>query len=59
MLPQPSATRQQLGPPLNLTDAELEALAVITPADAKKAAALWRAWAPPWAQALIDAEPAL
>jgi hypothetical protein len=55
----PPATRQALGPPLGLTDDEIDALCVISPADVKKAAALWRTFAPPWAKDLIDAQPAV
>jgi hypothetical protein len=33
--------KKPLGTPLDLTDAELESLAEITPADIKAAAALW------------------
>jgi hypothetical protein len=53
--PKPPPTPKQLGPPLGLTDAELDAAAAISPADAKAAAARWRRDSPPWSQGLIDA----
>ena len=59
MLPTPPTTRQQLGPPLDLSDDDLDALSQITLADVKKATALWHALAPAWATDLIDAAPAL
>lgn len=57
MLPHPPATPAQLGPPLALTEAELDALSQISRADVKKATALWHALAPGWATDLMDAAP--
>jgi hypothetical protein len=57
MLPKPPARRQALGPPLGQTPHELDAAAAVTRSDLARAAALWRALAPPWAQDLMDAVP--
>lgn len=46
-----------LGKPLQLSDDELDQLAVVTPADIEKAKAFWRANAPPKFQTLLDAQP--
>lgn len=46
-----------LGKPLELTDAELDQLSEITPADIEKAKAFWRNTAPPEFETLLDALP--
>lgn len=46
-----------LGPPLELSDDELEQLAAVTPTDIEQAKAFWRAHAPDEFQDLLDAQP--
>jgi hypothetical protein len=38
------------------SDADLDALAAVSPADIAAAEALWRLLAPPWARDLLDAQ---
>jgi hypothetical protein len=45
------------GPPLDWTEEDLAALAAVSPADVKALLARWRADAPPWAKALLEAQP--
>jgi hypothetical protein len=53
-----AAARARLGPSLDWTDAELDDLADVGPADIADAAAAWKRDAPPALRGLIDAEPA-
>jgi len=57
----PTNKRVPLGEPLNLTDADLTALATITPAQVPaivtRAGALWRRYAPKGWESLLDAQP--
>lgn len=45
-----------LGEPLDLTDAQLDQLAEVTPTDIEKAKVLWRTHAPEETKTLLDAE---
>lgn len=49
--------RAKMGPPLRASDADLDALATVGPADAVTAEALWRAANPGPLGDLLDAEP--
>lgn len=51
------ARRARMGPPLRLSDADLNTLAEIGPADLATAEALWRAANPGPLGDLLDAEP--
>jgi hypothetical protein len=53
-----AAARERLGPALDWTDAELDDLADVGPADVADAVAAWKRDAPPVLRGLIDAEPA-
>jgi hypothetical protein len=58
--PQPPKTapdRRTLGPPLAWSEADLDTLSQVGPADAKAAAALWKRDSPSWSRDLIDAQP--
>lgn len=48
-------TPRDVGPPANWSAAELAALSAIDDADVTLAGIQWRADAPPWARALLDA----
>jgi hypothetical protein len=48
--------RKVLGSPILYSDADLDALAAVSPADIAAAEALWRLLAPPWARDLLDAQ---
>lgn len=49
--------REKVGPALDWTDDELDALAAISAADVQLALAFWRAEAPALLKTLLDAEP--
>jgi hypothetical protein len=51
-----AAARERLGPPLDWTDADLDDLAEIRPADIAAAEAAWRRDAPTPLRDLLDAE---
>ena len=50
------STPRDLGPPLDWSDADLDALSTPTSADETAAEALWKRDAPAWAKDLIDAQ---
>lgn len=52
----PTAASLRLGPALQRTDAELDALAEVTADDISYARSLWQRHAPPGYEALLDAE---
>lgn len=54
--PKPTPPRKPLGKAIQHTDAELEQLAQVTPADIEEAGAFWRANAPKRYQGLLDAK---
>jgi hypothetical protein len=55
--PTPPPDRRQLGPSLDWSDADLDALSTPTSADDKAAEALWARDCPPWAKDLMGAQP--
>lgn len=53
---QAKARRKKAGPPLNLTDADLDAEAQVKQSDVDRALAFWRQNAPAGFKDLLDAE---
>lgn len=52
-----AAARRAMGPPLERTDADLDALSTITEADLDNAVSFWKEAAPAPYKNLLDAEP--